>query len=102
MEIFEHYEWDGNVRELENTIEGIMSLYDMEIIDVEHLPQKFNHYKDDGQAHSKSLVEILEEKEKELLINALKTTDGNITHTAELLKIPRQTLQYKLSKYEIK
>ena len=102
MEIFEHYEWDGNVRELENTIEGIMSLYDMEIIDVEHLPQKFNHYKDGGEAHSKSLVEILEEKEKELLINALKTTDGNITHTAELLKIPRQTLQYKLNKYEIK
>ena len=39
MEYLISYPWEGNVRELENLIEGIMSIYDIEIIEVEHLPQ---------------------------------------------------------------
>lgn len=103
MSIFKTYEWEGNVRELENTIEGIMSLYDMEIIDVKHLPQKFKTKNNiERSEHSKSLNMILEDKEKEIITDMLKLANGNITHTAELLKIPRQTLQYKIKKYDLK
>lgn len=103
MKIFENYKWEGNVRELENTIEGIMSLYDMEVIDVEHIPKKFKtNIKREIKPHGKSLKEVIEDTERNIIEDTLKMTDGNITHTAELLKVPRQTLQYKINKYELK
>ena len=103
MKVFDSYKWEGNVRELENTIEGIMSLYDMDVIDVDHLPQKFKiHMETEKVAHSKSLKEILEDKEKGIITDTLELADGNITHTAELLKIPRQTLQYKINKHKLR
>ncbi len=45
MNIFLKYPWEGNVRELENLLEGIMSIQDMDIIEIEHLPAKFKTYK---------------------------------------------------------
>ena len=41
MDIFISNPWEGNVRELENLIEGIMSIYDIDLIDIEHIPTKF-------------------------------------------------------------
>src|SRR5699024_1184965 len=38
--LFLSYPWEGNVRELEHLLEGIMSIYDAEIIGIEHLPRK--------------------------------------------------------------
>lgn len=103
MKIFENYQWEGNVRELENTIEGIMSLYDMEVIDVEHIPQKFKtHIERETKPHGKSLKEVIEDTERNIIEDTLNMTNGNITHTAEILKVPRQTLQYKINKYELK
>jgi len=43
----------------------------------------------------------LERKEKELIFTALNKTDGNVTRAAELLEIPRQTLQYRIKKFDI-
>ena len=100
--IFDNYIWDGNVRELEHLMEGIMSIVDVETIDMEHLPYKFKEY--DGKTsniHSSSLTEILKETERTLIIDALKLTDNNISKAAEHLKIPRQTLQYKLQRLKL-
>ena len=103
MRIFNIYSWEGNVRELENVIEGIMSIYDVETIELEHLPAKFQKYKNKGKGLSESsLKEILEETERNLILKGLEETDYNISHTADLLKIPRQTLQYKITKYNLK
>lgn len=101
LDIFNSYEWDGNVRELEHLIEGIMSISDSEIIDIEDLPYKFRQYKKDHNIYESSLSEVLEETERNIIKDALKKTDNNITKTAELLKIPRQTLQYKIQKLKI-
>lgn len=100
MEIFMSNPWEGNVRELENLIEGIISIYDIEIIDVEYLPTKFK--KSRQREESLSLKDTLEEIEKELIEEALEEAEYNISYTAELLNIPRQTLQYKISKYNLK
>lgn len=100
MDLFISNPWEGNVRELENLIEGIMSIYDIEIIDIEHLPTKFKQIKDlEG---SLSLKATLENIERELIKEALEEAEYNISYTAELLNIPRQTLQYKISKYNLK
>ncbi|SHH75297.1 sigma-54 interaction domain-containing protein [Sporanaerobacter acetigenes] len=103
MEIFLSYEWEGNVRELENTIEGIMSLYDVETIEVKHLPQKFKKHRDEQKkGEDVSLTELLEETEKCIILETLEKTHWNITRSAEKLKLPRQTLQYKINKYKLK
>lgn len=100
IEIFKSYPWEGNVRELENLIEGIMSIYDTDIIDLKHIPDKFKKMK--YNKSYQSLKEKMEELEKNLIQDALIDTDFNISHAAEILNIPRQTLQYKISKYNLK
>lgn len=99
LNIFYNYEWDGNVRELENLIEGIMSITEKEIIEVEDLPYKFRQRK--SKPFEMSLKEILEDTERSIIKEALKQTNNNITQAAELLKIPRQTLQYRLQKLKL-
>ncbi len=99
-ELFLSYPWEGNVRELEHLLEGIMSIYDVEIIDIDHLSRKFKDYRENTNlTEDKSLVETVDEIEKKLIKKALINNDYNITHTAKYLKIPRQTLQYKMKKY---
>lgn len=99
MDIFMSSPWEGNVRELENLIEGIMSIHDMDIIEVEHLPSKF---KKTQTEENLSLKDTLEKIERELIEDALEKAEYNISYTAQLLNIPRQTLQYKISKYNLK
>ena len=104
MEIFMNYQWPGNVRELEHVIEGISSIYDIDIIREEHLPQNFNEKSSTGNFNNgkiEPLNKALERKEKELILTALNKTDGNVSKAAELLEIPRQTLQYRIKKMDI-
>ncbi|GIW48697.1 MAG: hypothetical protein KatS3mg079_173 [Caloramator sp.] len=46
-----------------------------------------------------SLEESIERYEKKLIEDALNLSDNNISLAAKRLKIPRQTLQYKIKKY---
>ncbi len=101
MNIFLKHPWEGNVRELENLLEGIISIQDVEFIEKKHLPAKFKH-KEDKILEPFSLKETLEEIEKDFISKALEKTDYNISKAAEKLNIPRQTLQYKISKYDLK
>lgn len=101
LNIFQDYKWEGNVRELEHLIEGIMSINDMKIIEEEHIPAKFKTMNGTKTEEKLSLIEILDNKEQELIKEALRRTENNITHAADLLQIPRQTLQYKIKKQGI-
>lgn len=101
LEIFESYPWEGNVRELEHIIEGIMSIEEVEVIDVDHIPRKVKSNIRREDTSKLSLTEILEKQEKELIQAALEETDNNITYAAEKLQIPRQTLQYRIKKLKI-
>jgi arginine utilization regulatory protein len=98
LNTFNNYQWEGNVRELEHLIEGIMSINDMKTIEIHHIPAKFKNTNSSSPDKQLSLIQILENKERELIQDALKRTENNITHAADLLGIPRQTLQYKIKK----
>ncbi|MSU00605.1 sigma-54 interaction domain-containing protein [Tissierella pigra] len=100
LNIFNNYDWSGNVRELEHLLEGIISISDKKILEVEDLPYKFKKYKKETIPNL-SLTEILETTEKEIIKEALGKTDNNITKTAEILGIPRQTLQYKIQRLKL-
>ncbi|WP_243116552.1 sigma-54 interaction domain-containing protein [Marinisporobacter balticus] len=107
VEIFENYDWPGNVRELEHIIEGAMNLMDGEEITVDCLPMHFEKYNRKNLEKTMDIKNVplktaLQNLEIEMIRKTLKEWNGNISHAAEGLEIPRQTLQYKIKKYKIK
>jgi arginine utilization regulatory protein len=107
-EAFLHHDWPGNVRELENLIEGAMNMVNKEhIIKPEHFAYEIYHkmFSNIQSTYSvnleenKSLDEILEDVERNLISNAMAECGGNISKSADKLSIKRQTLQHKLKKY---
>ena len=100
------YSWPGNVRELENVIEHALVFADGEVITTDDLPPMIGG--DAGKAvvelaavEERSLPDVLEELEKELIAEAFQKADGVKTETARLLGIKASALYYKLEKYEI-
>lgn len=49
-----------------------------------------------------NLREFLENKERELVLEVFSLCGGNVTKAAKMLGVPRQTLQYKLKKFNIR
>jgi len=104
---FMEYTWPGNVRELEHSIEGAMNIAEGDIIDSRCLPhylgEIFRKLEVTQEDHEiKSLKEALFNLEKSLIEKALRKSEGNVTKAAEVLDLPRQTLQYKIVKYNIR
>lgn len=107
-EAFLKYDWQGNVRELENLIEGAMNMINKEhIIKPEHFSYEINKRMffnmqstySISMEEGKSLDKILQQLEISLISSAMKDFGGNISKSAEKLGIKRQTLQHKLKKY---
>ncbi|MCB9258924.1 MAG: sigma-54-dependent Fis family transcriptional regulator [Ignavibacteriales bacterium] len=102
IEVLQNYSWPGNVRELENLIERLSVIAQENEINADlisaHLNpqlQNFSNY------NNLSLDDTLFSFEKNLIIDALKKTDGNKNQAAKLLKINTSTLYYKLEKYDL-
>ncbi len=103
MNIFQSYDWPGNVRELKHTIEYMMNVCEETSLGMEHLPAMLKGNTSTSRKVIKgySLKGQIEEFEKNRICEALEQTSGNIKQAAKLLQIPRQTLQYKIQKYEL-
>lgn len=99
MESLLEYDYPGNVRELENIIERVVTLSQGEVIKKEDLPLPFKTL---TSARYPSLSEITNQAEREYIIRVLKLTGGNRTRTAEILGISRKTLWEKLNLYGVK
>lgn len=98
-----NYDWPGNVRELENVLERAINLVDYgKEIQAKHLPMHIRKteisLKTSGD---KDLKSILEEVEKEAILDCLKRVNGNRTKASQILNISRSSLYEKLWKYGI-
>ena len=104
LNIFNSYNWPGNIRELKNCIERMVVLCRGNILEVANLPYniKEEFSPDLVAASSSSEVLNIESNEKRLILRALDETDGNRTAAALKLGISRRTLHRKLNEYEIK
>jgi len=96
MELLATYDWPGNVRELSNAIERAMVIGKPPLIQPEDLPLRkpTTAVIDSGQ----SLADI----EKRHIAAVLERTGGNITQTAEILKVDRVTVYNKMKKYGLR
>lgn len=100
------YDYPGNVRELENIIMQSVSMADREHILSEKLlqmPMQVHAIGEDVEKWDRKgpLNEYLANLEKEIIREVMISEGGNISKTAEVLHIKRQTLQHKLKKYGI-
>ena len=95
------YHWPGNVRELENGIERAVLLCEEGVIHSYHLPPTLQTGAASGTLPGDSLEDAVVALEKDLLIDALKNTRGNIGHAANLLKTTTRKFSYKAQKYDI-
>lgn len=109
-DLFLAYDWPGNVREIEHVIESSINFVQGNRIELNHLPVYLCENMDKEECIQNqgyrveagmSLDDVLENIETEMILKALKKSGGNISKAANLLKITRQRLHYKLSKYNI-
>lgn len=102
MTFLRTYHWPGNVRELENVLERAINLTDSETIHPIHLPYSLTTQKKTKKLTTgRTLKDIVEETEKELIKNCLEETNGNKLKTAEMLAISRSSLYDKIEKYHL-
>ena len=94
--------WPGNVRELSNCLERAMIFSENEQIDNPDLILSHPvHIKNGKEWEVPSTGILLEEIERELIISALKQAGNNKSKAARLLGLTRDTLRYRLEKYNI-
>lgn len=97
------YEWKGEIRELENTIERAVIFCKEEYITLKDLPQVFNS-KTGTTDFSKmgSLEDSVRKFEKDYILKALENNNFDKEKTADLLKVGLSTLYRKLKELDIK
>ena len=95
------YHWPGNVRELENCIERAVLLCEDQVIHSYHLPLTLQTAEETGTQQSMSLEEAVSRFEKDMLIDALKSSRGNMRKAAAALETTERIFGYKVKKYGI-
>jgi DNA-binding NtrC family response regulator len=106
MRVIEGYAWPGNIREFQNMVEWVTITCKGARVDVDDLPI----YLRSGDARPSeterpSLLSYglsVEEVEKLMLQEALERSRGNVSEAARLLKVTRNTLRYRMSKYHLR
>jgi DNA-binding NtrC family response regulator len=101
------YDWPGNIRELRNVIERIMILEDKERIELADLPRAIaapateSRVRLDNPAAPAVGSMSLDDMEKWAIRTALERAGQNQVQAAKLLGISRDTLRYRMKKYDL-
>ena len=95
------YHWPGNVRELENCIERAVLLSDDEVIHGHHLPPTLQTAEASGTVSRGTLRASLERVEKELIVEALKSSRGNMAAAAAALGITERIMGLRVRTHRI-
>jgi two-component system response regulator HydG len=106
MELFESYDWPGNLREMRNVVKRAVLLTQGEIVTTAALPPemlenirlKETREKTAGVYDLKALQEV---QEKEMILKTLREVRYNKSKAARILNIDRKTLYLKMEKYGI-
>jgi two-component system response regulator HydG len=105
LELLRRHPWPGNVRELENVVEQALVFADGDAVRPQDLPEGIRHAPAPAglpvPSGDRSLTDILEDLEQQLILAAYEKAKGVKAETARLLGIKPSALYYKLEKYGI-
>lgn len=108
FKLIQNYDWPGNVRELQNVIERTYYMATPPVIQVFDFP---SYLKSENKSHPKTWMQlnfkdakekVLEDFEREYLLQHLKGQDWNISRTADTCGIDRRTIHRLIKKYNLK
>lgn len=107
LKLLYEYDWPGNIREMENTIERCLIIAEGEYIEIDDFPI---HIKTAYETRTPQVPEELfsddviipfERIKEEAIRHALKITKGNILDAANKLELGRATIYRLMDKYKI-
>ncbi len=102
LELIMKYQWPGNIRELEHAVERAINLCNSGVVEEKHFEWLLPKILNQGQTTAgRSINEAKAATEKEIILNALRTTQGNKKKAAELLEIARPLLYQKMRRLGI-
>jgi two-component system response regulator AtoC len=107
LKLIYEYDWPGNIREMENTIERCIIISENDVIDVEDLPphlrtaDKMASVDYAGPLFTDDTIVPFEKLKEESIRHALKVTKGNIVEAAKRLQLGRATIYRLMEKYSI-
>ena len=102
MELLINYHWPGNIRELENVLERCLNFMDKGVIRAINLPYHIRNARRYSENAVLKLNEHVQEAERMVIVNTLKTCGGNREQAAKLLGISRAGIYQKIAKYNIR
>ena len=95
------YHWPGNVRELENCIERAVILSSDGVVHGHHMPPSLQTADATNTPVSGSFEALMKSYEREIIIEALKSTRGNMARAARILGTTTRIFSYRIQKLEI-
>jgi Nif-specific regulatory protein len=95
------YHWPGNIRELENCIERAALLSNDEVIHGHHLPPTLQTAEATGTQPTGSLQATLDNIEREMLLDALKSARGNMARAARALGVTERLMGIRVRKHGV-
>jgi Nif-specific regulatory protein len=101
IDMLMQYHWPGNVRELENCIERGVLLCEESVIHSYHLPPTVQTAEESDTLPGRSLEDAVAKLERETIVDALKTTRGNMTKASQLLQTTERKIAYKAKKHGV-
>jgi len=101
IDMLMEYHWPGNVRELENCIERAVLLCEGGVIHSYHLPPTLQTGTESDTLPAVAIEDAVGNLEREMIIDALKNTRGNITLAAKILQTTVRKFSYKAEKCQV-
>jgi Nif-specific regulatory protein len=95
------YHWPGNVRELENCIERAVLVSSDDVIHAHYLPPTLQTAEATGTLPADNLAAALDRLEREMILDALKSSRGNMAKAARALGMSERLIGLRVNKHGI-
>jgi transcriptional regulator with GAF, ATPase, and Fis domain len=110
LEFLKLRDWPGNIRELENFVERLVTLapHDAEVLDRNLLPEEFRRESEKIKTSEEKIIskgplkKVMSDYEKHVIQKVLTDCDWNQSKAARILNISEHAMRYKIDKLKIK